>query len=812
MRKILLIHIFSLFVTAVFAQLKEVDHWESVFYAGSDFRYRTSNEGNTAGDWRSGSYDDSQWNSGPGGIGYGDGDDGTEVATCISIFIRKQFNIIDREDIKAAIFHIDYDDAFVAWLNGVEIARSAGLTDEFPAYDQLSTTQHEAAIYTGGVPEEFRIAENILESVLVTGQNTLAVQVHNASTTSTDLSSSMWFSVGVGSSARQYLEVPSWFVPPAVFSSNLPLVIIDTENQAAIPDEPKINARMKIIDNGYGLRNYSDDSIAVFSGLTGIELRGNSTQNYPKKPYNFETRMENGENLNVSLLGMPEENDWVLRASYFDHTFIRNSLANHMSGLTERWASRSRHVEVILNGQYIGIYLLMESIKRDKNRVDIANLTATDIAGEDLTGGYIYEISGFNDDFGESRSMKYPKIDDILPVQLDYIATYDNSFREMMRLGYAAYSDPETGYVNYIDVESFLYEMIVQEAMRNSDAYGWSGYFHKDKNGKINAGPVWDFDQSSGNSSYPDNGVVELWMGSHPFTSNTPFFWGLLLNEPLFHYSLKLRWEEMREEKYKTENLFRFIDSIASSLGEAQEREFERWPVLGQYIWRETTGYEQRDTYQKEVDYLKAFLEGRWQWMDEQLAGVGRPANYPSISVNPPADMEEYIDAGTIFLNLDDIFTYPYNTGLRFSAWSSDTTVTITTITDSDYLALGLRDLGNIDIGISAKDIYGNRLSTSFNLNIIANSTGTTGTGLPGDILVYPNPATDQVYIKLRNSLTDPEGIFIYNMQGGLIEEISTSNERYASFDCRHLPGGIYMVVIKMTDGSSFNRKLLIAR
>ncbi|HJX71330.1 MAG TPA: CotH kinase family protein [Bacteroidales bacterium] len=433
-------------------------------------------------------------------------------------------------------------------------------------------------------------------------------------------------------------------------SSSLPVFIINTNNQQ-IPDEPKIAAHLGIIYNGPGQINSIFQSPNYYDGYIGIELRGNSTQHYPKKPYAIETRDSLGENLNVSLFGMPAENDWVLRASYFDHTFIRNPLANHMSRITGRWASRCHLVELVVNGEYVGIYILMEKIKRDKGRLDIAKLNPDEIAAPDITGGYIYEVTGFEDNLGESRYLRYPDYDEAAPEQRAYIQQYDNAFRSVMKSSY--YTDKVFGYSTYIDVESFVDELIVQEAMRNSDAYGWSGYFHKDREGKINAGPVWDFDQSAGNSSYPDDGVITGWMFEHPKTNNTPFFWPLLFKDPLFSYRVRQRWEELRKEAYKTSNLLAYIDSIANMLSEAQAREFEKWPVLGKYIWRETSGYERRITFQLEVDYLKNFLIQRWSWMDLQLARIENPTAITANSVPLFEDIVVYPNPASDFLQFD---------------------------------------------------------------------------------------------------------------------------------------------------------------
>ena len=146
---------------------------------------------------------------------------------------------------------------------------------------------------------------------------------------------------------------------------------------------------MGIIWNGEGVRNNVTDPFNNYSGRIGIELRGNSTQGFPKKPYAVETQDSTGANLDVSILGMPAENDWTFLASYIDRTFIRDPLAHFLSTLTGRWSSRCRFCELILNGEYEGVYIVLEKIKRTKNRLDLSKLTPADTLGDNLTGGYI---------------------------------------------------------------------------------------------------------------------------------------------------------------------------------------------------------------------------------------------------------------------------------------------------------------------------------------------------------------------------------------------------------------------------------------
>src|SRR5690606_24210146 len=161
-------------------------------------------------------------------------------------------------------------------------------------------------------------------------------------------------------------------------SSNLPIVVINTNGQI-IPDDEKITADMGIIYNGPGIRNNITDPFNNYNGKIGIEVRGSTSQWFPKKQYAVETRDISGEDTSVSLLGFPEESDWILFAPYNDKSLMRDVLVYKVSSLLGRYASRSMYCEVVLNSEYVGVYVLLEKVKRDGDRVDIKKLEPGDI-------------------------------------------------------------------------------------------------------------------------------------------------------------------------------------------------------------------------------------------------------------------------------------------------------------------------------------------------------------------------------------------------------------------------------------------------
>ena len=617
------------FIFIILTNLHGQHHWETAIFAEDDWRYIVPSFAVETG-WNTIEFDVSNWDEGPGGFGYGDGDDGTIIDPAISVYFRRNFSVSDLTKLSSAVLSADYDDGFVAYLNGHEIGRSYNLSEPgtFVPYDETTTYDHEASLYNGGLPESFMLDSLELDSLLTNGENVFAVQIHNVGINSSDMSGNFYLSFGITDDSEFYETPPWWFQEPIILDEfNLPIILIDTYG-VEIPDEPRIPASMGIINNESGV-NYIDDPFNDFDGSITIERRGNSSQWQGKTPYRFETVDDEGENSNVELLGMPAENDWVLYAPWQDKTMIRNVLTYQLSNEMGRYASRSRYVELYLNDEYRGIYVLMEKIKRDGNRVDISKLNPDEITGDDVTGGYILKfdwfytgdnIGGFESEFDDMiYNYHYPKPSDIVPEQEAYIEEYINGFETIM-MG-TDYTNDSTGYPSMMNVESFVDFILLQELAKNVDAYRLSTYIYKDKesiDNRLTAGPVWDFNHGFGNCDYGETWEVDNWLLEYnpEGGDQVAFWWELLWEDLAFQHKAAVRYTELRQTIFSEEHIYSIIDSIADYLGPAVDRNFARWPLLGNYIW---PNYYVFDTYEEEIYYIKSWTAQRLAWMDSDI-------------------------------------------------------------------------------------------------------------------------------------------------------------------------------------------------
>ena len=659
-----------------------VHHWETVVMANDTWSYFPGNSEPPL-NWNLIGFDESSWQTGPGGIGYGDGDDATVISAVTSVYLRIKFNLTDTSAVSMALLHVDFDDGFVAYLNGHEIARvNLGTSGTRPPYNELAILDsYEARLPSGGNPARFLIEKGTILDYMIQGENILALQVHNCSTESSDLSSTAFLSVGIKNNSHDYRETPSWFSDPLNEFSNLPLIVIETGGQTII-DDPKTDARLKVIDNEPGSMNNQFQQGTDYEGNMGIEIRGQSSQMFPKKSYSIELRSENGSDTSAALLGMPAEEDWVLYAPYSDKTMLRNALTFQLGSRMGGWQPRYRFCELYLNGDYNGIYVLTESIKRDSNRVDISKLKPDEISGDDLTGGYIVKVDklyglGPDEYFQISPSIHYhnsdnyiftyvyPKYDEIVSAQKSYIKNYLTDTENS--LNGKSFSDPVTGFRKYIDIKSFVDFQIIQELTNNVDGYRLSTFFNKDKDsdgGKLRAGPLWDFDLCYGNEDYTDfNLQTDIWLYSKigDEYGGRMHWWARMMEDLSYRSVFINQWKELRKGAFSTDSVMLFLDNTIEFLGDAIDLNFTRWPILGKYVW---PNYFIGETYDDEVQYLKDWITDRMIWMDANIMVAENVSeNHSKLEIlvfpNPVRDQMNiyfYLDlSGEISIELFDL-------------------------------------------------------------------------------------------------------------------------------------------------------------
>lgn len=420
--------------------------------------------------------------------------------------------------------------------------------------------------------------------------------------------------------------------------SNLPIVMIQTGNNE-IPDEPKINATMSIINNGPGMINRVNDVPNEYVGRIGIETRGNSTQAFNKKTYSLELRSSTNQDSSVNLFGMGKEEDWILHAMVIDKTQLRIPMSFYFSRKMGHYAAKWRYVELIIDGDYRGLYIFTERLKRDDDRVDIEKMTRNDVAGDAVTGGYILRIDWLEEDGFESQfkaqgpqnmfyQWYYPKADDIQPQQELYISNYVTDFEKAVFS--PSYVNPKgKHYSEYIETNSFIDFLLVNEISKNADGYKLSSYLHKDrdsKGGKLTAGPIWDFDQTYGMSlvcschdptgwTYLQNqdGCEDL--------DSMPLWWQALVSDTAFSQRLQARWRELRQGVFHRDSIFQWIDEHRQLIQPAIDRNYQRWPdVIGESIWIEPEPIPQ--SYSAEISYMKDWIGQRLIWMDSNMSSI----------------------------------------------------------------------------------------------------------------------------------------------------------------------------------------------
>jgi hypothetical protein len=462
---------------------------------------------------------------------------------------------------------------------------------------------------------------------------------------------------------------------------DLPIIFVDTKQKCLDKNvTEKIPATMRVLDDK--TNNVADSAKGTLYDI-GIKVRGQSSALFPKPGYSVEVRDEKGEGMDVSMFGLPPADDWVFHGPYVDKSMLRNALAYWLFRQAGRYAPRTKHFDLYINGVYRGVYVMVEKIKRGKYRVNVSKLKETDIAGDSLTGGYIWafdkvgtntggagsdnqggiQAEGFNTSDGLNVILHYPKKANIQKEQEEYLKKYLNDLEALFKNGKNG-----DGFDKYVDLGSAVDYVLHQEITNNGDSYWCSFFLHKPKEktkngvfteGKVTLGPPWDFNLAMSNGGMMGfGGSGNSWQIESSSKSGNGGMWGMgggsliapkwltgMWKRSDYQSELKKRWAELRSGVWHTKVMDAYLDSMKTYLTKAADRNFKRWPNLGKnsgqndpdpepmkYCNSSSGGYgmgmggNNADTWDGEVEHLRKKMKERMQWMDQKL-GFTEPAN-----------------------------------------------------------------------------------------------------------------------------------------------------------------------------------------
>ena len=620
-------------------------------------------------------------------------------------------------------------------------------------------------------------------------------------------------------------------------------------------------ATMKLIYRPDGSRNYLTDSSNVaflnYSGRISIEIRGSTSQVPEKKPYGLTTLKTDGvTNNNIPLLGMPSENDWILSSMSYEPSYLRDFFSYELYNRLGNYSSRAQYCEVLVNGDYRGLYMLLEKIKVDKNRVNVVKMTNTDNAGQFVTGGYITKSDKTTGNDPVAWNMSgtdfihhAPKPEVVTTQQTTFIK---NQFSSLSTAATAKNNSLTNGIPSIIDIPSFVDFMILNEFASNVDGYQFSTYYHKDRGGKLRAGPIWDFNLTYGNDLF-------LWGFNRSFTNVWQFndggnvgpeYWRNLFANATFKCYLSKRWNELiapgKPLNYNV--LTGIIDGIKSKIAEAVARDVARWG--------------QSENQTTNINNMKDWIQKRITWISSNIGSYSACENIavPSlvisaINYNPPvtvsyqADSLEFVrisNAGNATVNLTGIYFRELGLTYRFPANSTLAAGKSIYIASSAKVfeqfwgikAFGQfsRNLGNDTENLLLVDGFGNVIDRvnytdvapwpldadgkgpfmelndwfSDNNNPVNWKSSNVVSDAPvlyaeNSIRIYPLPARD--VLTVSSSAAMIQRIEITDITGRIVLSQESENELLVNCNVQSLQPNVYLLKIILHDGSMHVRK-----
>jgi hypothetical protein len=424
-------------------------------------------------------------------------------------------------------------------------------------------------------------------------------------------------------------------------SSDLPMLIVDGYGGGKPEDkEVYLRAAFMLFEPSGGMASLSN--LPMVATRAGYHVRGQSSAGFPQSPYRLELWDNADQDADYALLGLPADSDWALIPPYYDRSLLRNPFVYDLGRELGLEAPRWRFVEVYLNYEqralteddYQGIYWFSETIKNAKVRTNLQQLREDDTTLPDISGGYIFKFDqaaaeepilectgsdpisgGFGGPTGGDGTcwVDLEVVDPELPnaEQESWLTSYIQTFHDSL------HQAPIGDYSAYIDVPSFVDYLIINELTRNVDAYVRSAFYFKDRDGKIKAGPLWDYNFSL---AVGGSGTIDP-AGGFQFegTRNVNNWYPKLVTDPAFMAQVSERWLTLRQGLLSETALDDRITALAAPLANAIVRDYAKWPVEDVLQPGAFVQGPEEPTWEGQLEALRTFIRARVTWMDSQL-------------------------------------------------------------------------------------------------------------------------------------------------------------------------------------------------
>lgn len=424
--------------------------------------------------------------------------------------------------------------------------------------------------------------------------------------------------------------------------SHLPLLCINTNGQeipgkgltdadgrnlgfSTTPDgQDRITASMEVIDRETEY-NHPTDAPSVSSDIV-IHVRGNSSRYFAKPGYRIKLVDRDGNSNPQALLGMDKHHEWALHGPYLDKTLIRNYMMYNLSGEIMEYAPNVRFCEVVLNGEYEGVYVLTEIITAGKEG---GRLTMSVDAKENTYTGYLLRLDRRNSnglDTLNNLTAYTLRCDPDLMLDVEYPGELklNEALRDLIQADFSRFekalysydfNSKKYGYKNYIDVDSFIAYFLINELVVNYDAGSYSTYIYRDTSGKFKM-CVWDFNNACDN--YQEKSVMTV----QHFELQNKLWYAMLMKDKDFTKGVIEKYQALRKTYFSDEYLEQYIEDVIAYLGPAIERNNRRWGGSFEDDTLLVPSERNLHSYDEAVAQLKDFFRERTQWLDDNIESL----------------------------------------------------------------------------------------------------------------------------------------------------------------------------------------------